>query len=143
SYLLKPTVPTNGNTRESIRPGDIKYRDINGDGIVNLDDYTIIGNPNPKHIGGLSNNFTYKGFDVNVFFQWSYGNEVYNANRQIFEGRGSTIQNQYASYENRWTTENPTNEHYRSGGFGPYAHSSKVIEDASFIRLKTVALGYN
>lgn len=143
SYILKPTVPTNGNTRESIRPGDIKYRDINGDGIVNLDDYTIIGNPNPKHIGGLSNNFTYKGFDLNVFFQWSYGNEVYNANRQIFEGRGSTIQNQYASYENRWTPENPTNEHYRSGGFGPYAHSSKVIEDASFIRLKTVALGYS
>ena len=143
SYSLKPTIPTNGNSRESIHPGDIKYRDINGDGIVNLDDYTIIGNPTPKHIGGIANNFTYQGFDLNVFFQWSYGNGVYNANRQIFEGRGSTIQNQYATYENRWTPENPTNEHYRSGGFGPYAHSSKVIEDASFIRLKTVALGYN
>lgn len=143
SYILKSTVPTNGNTRESIRPGDIKYRDINGDGIVNLDDYTIIGNPNPKHFGGLSNNFTYKGFDLNVFFQWSYGNEIYNANRQILEGRGSNIQNQYASYENRWTPENPTNENHRSSGFGPYAHSSRVIEDASFLRLKTVALGYS
>ncbi|WP_294080784.1 SusC/RagA family TonB-linked outer membrane protein [Proteiniphilum sp. UBA5384] len=141
-YILKPTVPTNGDTRESIRPGDIKYRDINGDGIVNLDDYTIIGNPNPKHIGGFTNNFTYKGFDLSVFFQWSYGNEIYNANRQILEGRGTTIANQYASYENRWTPENPTNKNFRSNGYGPYTHSSRVIEDASYLRLKTVSLGY-
>ncbi|WP_353196199.1 TonB-dependent receptor [Parapedobacter defluvii] len=143
AYSLKSTVPTNGNPRDDIRPGDIKYKDINRDGVVNFDDYTVIGNPNPKHFGGLSNNFTYKGFDLNVFFQWSYGNDVFNANRLVFEGHGGVMQNLFASYENRWTPENPNNEYYRSNGWGPYAYSSRVVEDASFVRLKTVALGYN
>src|SRR5690606_7206434 len=101
----------------------------NGDGIVNFDDYTIIGNPNPIHFGGLANNFTYKGIDLHVFLQWSYGNDVFNANRLVFEGRGGNMQNHFASYQNRWTPENPTNEHYRTGGWGPYAYSSKVVED--------------
>jgi len=141
--LLKSTIPTNGDNRQDIRPGDIKYRDITGDGIVNFDDYTIIGNPNPKHFGGLSNNFTYKGFDLNVFFQWSYGNDILNANRYIFEGRGGVIQNYFASYVNRWSVDNPTNEHFRVGGSGPAAYSSKVIEDGSYLRLKTVQFGYS
>lgn len=141
--LLKSTIPTNGDNRQDIRPGDIKYRDITGDGVVNFDDYTIIGNPNPKHFGGLSNNFTYKGFDLNFFFQWSYGNDILNANRYIFEGRSGVIQNHFASYANRWSVDNPTNEHFRIGGSGPAAYSSKVVEDGSYLRLKTVQFGYN
>ncbi|QDW24848.1 TonB-dependent receptor [Pedobacter sp. KBS0701] len=141
-YLLKPEIASNGNDREDIQPGDIKYRDLNGDGIANTSDYTVIGNPNPDFIGGFSNNFTYKGFDLNVFFQFSYGNEVLNANRIVFEGFGRSSQNMFATYANRWTPENPNNTYYRTGGYGPNAYSSRVIEDASFLRLKTVSLGY-
>jgi len=141
-YLLKPEFASNGNDREDIQPGDIKYRDLNGDGITNTSDYTIIGNPNPDFIGGLSNNFSYKGFDLNVFFQWSAGNDVMNANRLVFEGHGRASQNMFTTYADRWTPENPNNTYYRTGGWGPYAYSSRVIEDASFLRLKTVSLGY-
>ncbi len=141
-YLLKPEIASNGNDRTDIQPGDIKYRDLNGDGITNTNDYTIIGNPNPDFIGGLSNNFTYKGFDLNVFFQWSAGNDVLNANRLVFEGFGRASQNMFATYKDRWTPENQNNKYFRTGGWGPYAYSSRVIEDASFLRLKTVSIGY-
>src|SRR5690606_3775306 len=102
-YLLKDDVPTNGNTRANIKPGDIRYRDINGDGEVTIDDRTVIGRGLPVHIGGFSNNFRYRNFDLNVFFQWSYGNQVMNANRINFENGNKVYLNQYKSFENRWT----------------------------------------
>ncbi|MGX5820899.1 SusC/RagA family TonB-linked outer membrane protein [Chitinophaga lutea] len=144
-YLLKKDIPTYQTNRANTRPGDIKYRDVNGDGVVNVDDRTIIGDPNPKYMGGFSNNFTYRGFDLNVFFQFMGGNDVFNANRLIFEGGGRMHQNMFATYLNRWTPENQSNEYYRTGGGGPAAlgYSTRVVEDGSFIRLKTVALGYN
>lgn len=141
-YLLRPELASNGNDRENIQPGDIKYRDLNGDGIVNTGDYTIIGNPNPDFIGGFSNNFSYKGFDLNVFFQWSYGNDVLNINRLVFEGDGRASQNMFATYAGRWTPENQSNEYYRVGGAGPSSYSNRVVEDGSFLRLKTISLGY-
>ncbi|ADY51289.1 TonB-dependent receptor plug [Pseudopedobacter saltans DSM 12145] len=144
-YQLKPNIADNGDVREDIQPGDIKYRDINGDLTVNEFDETIIGNPVPKHTGGFSNNFKYKGFSLNVFFQWSYGNEVFNANRIYFEGgRPQNSRNQFASYVNRWTPENPSNTMFRSGGQGPLGrYSSLYLEDASYIRLKTVSFSYS
>ncbi|WP_341837207.1 TonB-dependent receptor [Chitinophaga pollutisoli] len=144
SYVLRDDVPNNTMPRANITPGHIKYKDINGDGQVDNSDLTIIGNPNPKHIGGFSNNFTYGGFDLNVFFQWSYGNDILNANRIEFEG-GDVVRNylnMFKSFENRWTPENQTNELYRVGGQGPQVYSSRTIEDGSYLRLKTVALGY-
>ncbi|WP_207420357.1 SusC/RagA family TonB-linked outer membrane protein [Desertivirga brevis] len=142
SYTLKPSVPDNGTGRDKVQPGDIKYADINGDGTVNASDRMILGNPNPDFIGGLSNNFNYKGFDLNVFFQWSYGNELLNANRLVFEGSSRLSLNQYASYADRWTPENQNNTYFRTKGFGPTAYSSRIIEDGSYLRLKTVSLGY-
>lgn len=145
NYVLKPTVTTNGNTASNIQPGDIKYRDINGDKVVNAEDLTIIGNPQPLHSGGINNIFNYKSFSLSLFFQWSYGNELLNANRLIFEGNGLArpLLNQFATYENRWTPENQNNELYRSGGHGPFgAYSSRVIEDGSYIRLKTLSFAY-
>ncbi|WP_172594383.1 SusC/RagA family TonB-linked outer membrane protein [Mariniphaga sediminis] len=145
-YILKPDVPGNGSTRSSIQPGDIKYRDLNGDGTMNNADVTFIGRGNPKHIGGFTNNLSYRNFDLNIFFQWSYGNDVYNANRLLLEGNSNkyALINQYASYVNRWTPENATNENYRAGGQGPIGyHSSRVVEDGSFVRLKTVNLSYS
>ena len=144
-YVLKPSVPTNGAVRNTIQPGDIKYRDMNGDGIMNESDFAIIGRGQPIHTGGFSNNFSYKAFSLNVFFQWSYGNDVYNANRLLLEGNSNGFANinQFASYANRWSPENQTNANYRTRGQGPIGFfSSRVVEDGSFLRLKTVALNY-
>lgn len=145
-YILKNNVPTNGAVRNTIQPGDIKYTDLNNDGIINDFDLTIIGRGQPKHTGGFSNNFIYKGLSLNVFFQWSYGNNIFNANRLALEGNsnGRANVNQFASYVNRWSPENQTNENYRTRGQGPIGfYSSKTVEDGSYLRLKTVSLDYS
>jgi TonB-linked SusC/RagA family outer membrane protein len=145
-YLLKDNISTNGADRTTIQPGDIKYKDINGDLVVNTDDRVIMGTPHPKHTGGFSNTFSYKNFDLNVLMQWSYGNQIYNANRIIFDGNGAITEglNQYVTYNDRWTPDNPSNTHYRTRGGGPNGvYSSNVLEDGSYLRLKTLALGYS
>ena len=145
-YVLKSNVPSNVNSVNPIQPGDIKYRDINGDGKVDANDITVIGRPYPKHVGGFTNNFRYKNLDLNIFFQWSYGNDIINLNRLVFDGNQSNRLNlnQFASYENRWSLTNTNTNIYRTGGGGPTStYSSRVIEDGSYIRLKTVAIGYN
>ena len=145
TYLLKPDVADNGVTRTAIRPGDIKYKDLNGDGTVNNLDYTIIGRGLPIHTGGFTNNFRYKNFDLNVLLQWSYGNDIINANRYVFEGGivNNPNLNQFASFANRWTPENPSNTLYRAGGMTNANYSSRVVEDGSYLKLRTVSLGYN
>lgn len=102
NYTLKKGVATNGNDRSSIQPGDIKYVDQNGDGVVNDQDMVVIGRCEPIHMGGFNNNFTYKNLSLNVFFQWRYGSDVMNANRIIFEGNYANKSiNQYKSYVDR------------------------------------------
>ena len=144
-YILKDNVSTNGNTRDKIQPGDIKYRDLNGDLKADANDYTVIGRGLPVHFGGFNNNFTYKNIDLNVFFQWSYGNDVINANRLMFDGNssGRMGMNQYATYADRWSKENPNSDIYRTKGYFGGGYSSNVVEDGSYLRLKTVSLGYN
>lgn len=146
SYTLKATVPTNGNDRATIKQGDIKYVDQNGDGVVNEKDLVIIGRGLPKHIGGFNNNFNYKNFSLNVFFQWSYGNDIMNANRLMLEGNPANRPNlnQFASYNDRWTPQNQNNTYYGIDGAGPRGvYSTRTLEDGSFLRLKTVQLSYN
>lgn len=149
AYILKSSSPSYG-TRANIKPGDIKFKDISGpqgkpDGLIDAYDRTIIGNPNPVFTGGFSNNFIYGNFDLNVFFNFAYGNDVININRIKFEGGGPVNQNMYAKYSNRWTPDNQNNTYFRTGGQGPvdYVYNTRVIEDGSFIKLKTVSLGYN
>ena len=143
-YILKSNINDNGTIRNNIQPGDIKYKDLNGDGTVNSSDYTVIGRGLPIFVGGFSNTFTYKSFDASVLLQFNYGNDIFNANRLIFEGNGlnSPAINQYASYSNRWEPNRPSNTLYRAGGQGLPYYSSRVIEDGSFIKLKTVSIGY-
>ncbi|GAB3744673.1 TonB-dependent receptor [Hymenobacter agri] len=159
TYVLKDDRPSLGTTTGAVagrlngtRPGDIKYKDLNGDGVIDAKDRTIIGDPNPTHTGGFSNNFTWKGFDLNVFFQWSYGNDIFNANRVYLEGGSPpNLQVNYlATYADRWTPTNPSNEIPRAvvagvaGNVnGTRVFSSRTVEDGSFIRLKTIQLGYN
>lgn len=144
TYLLKSNVTTNLAARSAVQPGDVKYKDINGDLLINGSDYTVIGNGLPKYTGGFSNNFSYKGFDLNVLLQWSVGNDVINANRYIFEGGivANPNLNQFATYADRWTPTNPNNTYFRAGGQGAAAYSSRVIEDGSYLKLRTVSFGY-
>ncbi|MCD0488965.1 TonB-dependent receptor [Pedobacter sp. MC2016-14] len=144
-YLLKSNLTTNGNPRANILPGDIKYKDINGDLVVDAKDFTIIGRAMPIHRGGFSNNFVYKKFGLNVFFQWSYGSEIFNANKLIFEGNGRGVGalNQYASYASYWTPEQPSSTLFRPNGQGPTYYSTRLLEDGSYLKLKTVSLNYN
>lgn len=138
---LKSGIPAyKGN---KMQPGDMKYRDMNGDGKIDDYDRTIIGCGQPLHTGGFSNNFTWKNFDLNIFFSWSYGNDILNANRLIFESGWKSQTNQLASYANRWTPSNPTSDTPRAAATGSEEYSSRVIEDGSFLRLKNVSLGYS
>lgn len=144
SYTLKGNVP-HYVSESNTQPGMPKYKDLNGDGVIDTNDRTMIGRGLPIHTGGFTNNFEYKGFDLNVFFQWSYGNDVLNANRLFFESgfQKKRELNQFASYADRWTPENPNSDIPAvTNSSSNLVISSRVVEDASFLRLKAVTLGY-
>lgn len=144
-YVLKDEVAGNGDPREQIQPGHIKYVDQNGDGTVNDQDMVVIGRCLPIHAGGFNNNFIYKGFTLNVFFQWNYGNQIMNANRIMFEGNYANKNiNQFKSYNDHWTPQNTESKNFAPGGQGPRGiYSTRTLEDGSFLRLKTVQLSYD
>ena len=97
----------------------------------------------PLFTGGLNNTLYYKNFDLNFFFQWSYGNDVLNANRIVFENGTKQNLNQLTSYKDRFNAQtNPESDIPRVNANGTYVYSSRVIEDGSFLRLKNVTLGY-
>lgn len=144
SYSLKAGVP-HFSTEPNTQPGMPKYADLNGDGVVDTNDRTVIGRGLPIHTGGFTNNFEYKGIDLSVFFQWSYGNDIMNANRLFFESSNNRSRelNQYASYANRWTPENPNSDiPAATNSSSNRVISSRIIEDGSYLRLKNVTLGY-
>lgn len=144
SYSLKAGVP-HFSTEPNTQPGMPKYADLNGDGVVDTNDRTVIGRGLPIHTGGFTNNFEYKGIDLSVFFQWSYGNDIMNANRLFFESSNNRSRelNQYATYANRWTPENPNSDiPAATNSSSNRVISSRIIEDGSYLRLKNVTLGY-
>ena len=153
-FVLKPEIPNNTQERSQIQPGDVKLKDLNGDGQVTEEDQTIIGHGLPVHTGGFTNNFEWKNFDLSVFFQWSYGNDVINYNRVKLESlRGNHI-NQLASAANHWTPRVDNGDGtYTEGNYTNYlcavnrslsnVNTSREVEDASFLRLKNIQLGYN
>lgn len=140
--LLKDGIPYFG-VRENIRPGDPKYEDVNGDGVINDSDRTVIGIGQPLHTGGWNNTFNFYGIDLSIFMNWSYGNNLLNANRLVFEYYDGTQLNQFGTMRNAWSLErNPDSDIPRSGASGMEFYSSRVVEDGSFLRIKTVTLGY-
>ncbi|MFT3979603.1 MAG: TonB-dependent receptor [Ferruginibacter sp.] len=145
TYELKPEIPGNGIARNTLQPGDMKFIDQNGDGTINSDDYTVIGNGNPKHTGGFLNDIKFKNFDLSIFMQWSYGNDILNANRLYFEQNVLNLYNLnlYASTVNRWSAENQNTTIPRTNSKSPIIYHSNIIEDGSYLRLKTVSFGYN
>ena len=144
AYTLKKGVPY-FSTESNTQPGMPKYRDLDGNGVIDSSDRTIIGRGAPIHTGGFTNNFYYKGFDLNVFFQWSYGNDIMNANRLFFESGNGAMRdfNQFASYIDHWTPENPDSDiPAPTTSASNKVISSRIVEDGSYLRLKSVTLGY-
>lgn len=152
TYVLKGNLPSNDITanRARTQPGSSKFVDLNNDGQINDDDRTVIGNGYPLHVGGWSNNFRYKNFDANVFFQWSYGNDIINANRFWFSTSqgaqtrsGMPGQDNFAEYANRWTPDNQDTDIPKYGLAAGRAYASQWVEDGSYLRLKTLNIGYS
>lgn len=139
TYVLKNNVPIYGN---AVYPGYAKYKDLNHDGIINTADQTIIGRGLPIHVGGFSNTFQYKNFSLNLFFQWSYGNDIYNANQLIFQSNAQARLNQYASFVDRWSPTNTTSTIPVVRGVPQGFYSTRELSDGSYLRLKTAYLSY-
>ena len=127
--------------------GNVVYEDVNKDGKITVDDRQLVGSIWPKFFGGLTNNLSYRGFDVNLFFAYQYGNKIYNHNKFFGEGGGARDAARiiFASNLDRWQkpgdiTDVPRPDginvnNYRDGG-------SRWLEDGSFLRLKSLTIGY-
>ncbi|QQL49088.1 SusC/RagA family TonB-linked outer membrane protein [Mucilaginibacter ginkgonis] len=126
-------------------PGDIKFADLNGDGVVTSADQKILGTSQPQFTGGLNNSLRYKWLDLSFLWQFSYGNKIYNNTRSFAEGM-NTIYGQFASTLNRWTPTNTNTDMPRAVYGDPNTNtrvSDRFLENGSYLRLKNVNLGFN
>ncbi|QEC66675.1 TonB-dependent receptor [Panacibacter ginsenosidivorans] len=145
SPVLIGQEPTSPNPASVAKAGDRKYKDINGDGVINADDRTLLGNAQPKFTWGFNNTFSFKNIDLSFFFQGSEGNKMANLNNLDllnFTGQNNVLAE---AALNRWTPENPNNKYPRAlsnGSLDVGIFSSNIVEDASYIRLKNVTLAY-
>ena len=160
TYTLKQGVVSDASIIGNPQPGSLKLKDLNGDGVVDLDhDRKILGTSQPKFFGGLNQQFSYKNFDMSIFVNFVYGNSVYNANKIEFSNGYVPNSNLLAIMDNRFTNidangntvKDPTqlaalNANAKiwsplisSGAF--YLHSW-AIEDGSFLRINNITLGY-
>jgi TonB-dependent starch-binding outer membrane protein SusC len=143
--IAKHAVQTAGNDpTTSTAPGDIKFKDLNEDGIINNEDRTNIGNSNPTFTFGLTNNISFKNFELTVFLQASQGNKVLNFTRWYTEG-GVSNGNYSNAVLNRFTVEGSSNTMPRMTLNDPNGNnrvSDRFVEDASYLRFKNVRLAY-
>lgn len=160
TYTLKDGVPYTGN-KNNVQPGMWKFKNLDGseDNLITEEDKTVIGDATPKFYGGLNNTFTYKNFDLSVFVTFSYGNEVLNATKLINSKIGDKNKNTLStmSSANRWMTINAKGETVtdpvelaalNTGKTTAVYHDnanyihSWAVEDASFLKLSNITLGY-
>ena len=128
----------------STSPGDIRFTDLNSDGVINSDDRTYIGNPSPKFIYALNNSFGYKDFDLGIFLQGVYGNKIFNANN-IYQESMSVAENQTVRTLRRWSGEGSSHDMPRAIYGDPNQNnrvSNRYVEDGSYLRIKNITLGY-
>lgn len=123
------------------KPGAVKFKDIDNDGVITTKDRTIIGNPQPRFIFGLTNNFSYKNFSLSTLLQGTTGNKVFNINRYLLEWPGRD-DNTLRSTLGYWHGEGTSNT-MQALGEAPGAMSTRFIEDGSYLRLKNVMLSYD
>lgn len=126
--------------------GNAIYEDRNGDGLINNSDAMIIGNAQPKLIGGITNNISYRGFDLSFLFQFSWGNDVLNFTKATLVNMGADIEsNQSVEALRRWQKPGDITDipKYELGSTQNNLHSNRLLEDGSYLRLKNISLGYN
>lgn len=141
--ILKPGIPDmSEHAGRTVEPGMVKYKDVDGDGVITTADRTVIGNGLPKWYGGITNTFNYKNIDLSFMFQFNYGNDVYNATRMFNTQSQDERSNQLAEVADRWTTTHASNRVPSAKGYVKYELYSRFIEDGSFLRLKNITLGY-
>lgn len=176
AYTLKAGVVNNSGIIGVVQPGSMKFKDISGpngipDGVIDLNnDRKIIGNPTPKFTGGLNQMFTYKNWDASVFVNFSYGNDIYNANKIEFTNGYTNNSNMLDIMKDRWkvVTETGATAQWVNGttvygiapdaltalnanakiwqplkGAGAFYPSSWAIEDGSFLRINNITIGYS
>jgi TonB-dependent starch-binding outer membrane protein SusC len=127
--------------------GNAVFEDVNGDGKITTDDRQMMGSALPKFFGGFTNKVTYRNFDLNIFFSYSYGNQVVSFDRILGEGGGTKDNNRMILAYNLKRWQNPGDETdvprvTSVGNNYGIEQNSRFLEDASFIRLKTLTLGY-
>ena len=125
-------------------PGDIRFKDLNNDGVINDADRTIIGNPNPTWLFSMNNNWSYKGFELSVFLQGVAGNKIYNANNIDITGMAAAY-NQTTDVLSRWTGEGTSYSIPRAVYGDPNQNtrvSDRYVENGSYLRLKNITLSY-
>ncbi|MFM9988509.1 SusC/RagA family TonB-linked outer membrane protein [Flavobacterium sp.] len=125
--------------------GDIKYKDVNGDGKIDSNDRTLIGNPHPKFTFGFTNNFKYKNFDLSVFCQGSYGNDILNLTKRNGTLNASLYQNQLVDALNYWTPTNTNTDIPRPIGNTSNTNiliSDRYVEDGSYVRIQNATFGF-
>jgi TonB-linked SusC/RagA family outer membrane protein len=145
---MVPGIPLSqfyGYISEGVDPetGNLIYKDINHDGKINLSDKTYIGDPNPDFVYGFTNTFTFKGFNLNIFFQGSQGNDIYNSSRMETEGMYDA-KNQSTRVLDRW--RRPGQVTYMPKATSAKDNllaSTRFVEDGSYLRLKTLTLSYD
>lgn len=171
AYTLKTGTVNNSGIIGTVQPGSIRFKDLNKDGVIDLDkDRQIIGNPTPKFTGGLSQQFSYKQWDLNLFVNFSYGNDIYNANKIEFTNGYANNANMIDVMSDRWKVVTPTGQtaQWVNGGVvyglpkselaalnanatiwqplrgsGAFYPHSWAIEDGSFLRINNLTLGYS
>ena len=125
-------------------PGDIRFRDLNNDGVINDSDRTVIGNPNPSWLFSMNNSLSYKGFELSVFLQGIAGNKIYNANNIDNTGMAAAY-NQTTDVLKRWQGEGTSNSMPRAVFGDPNQNtrvSDRFVENGSYLRLKNITLSY-
>ncbi len=123
-------------------PGGEKFEDINGDGKLNADDRVIIGNPHPNFIFGFNNDFSWNGFDLNIFFLGSQGNDIYSYTLMELDLL-SGLNNASTVALHRWTPSNTNTDVPKASNARSRKATTRFVFDGSFIRLKNISLGYS
>ena len=170
-YTLRPGVASNASIIGTVMPGSIRFADLNGDGVVDINnDRRVIGDPTPNCTGGLNNQFVFKNWDMSMFMNFSLGNDIYNANKIELTNAYSVNSNMLELMNGRYMTINADGQRvlYTNGsnqavgiapellselnknatiwqplrGSGAFYPHSWAIEDGSFLRINNVTLGY-
>lgn len=159
-FTLRSGVPNNQSiTAQAPQPGSLKFEDINGDGVINDLDRTIIGNTQPRFFGGINNQVAWKNFDFSLFLNFVVGNQIYNANKLEFSSGYTPNSNMLAMMNERWKTIDANgvvvtdpqqlerlNANARiwrplTSASSFFVHSW-AVEDGSFLRVNNLTIGY-